>query len=174
MRLTTFILCAAIFAAAISLSPPAIAAHKFYTSFAQVEYNSERETVEVALRVFGDDLESVLTRRHGKAIHIGKTENGAKLIFDYLADCFQLRNRDGAAKKFEWVGMETKGDVTWLYFEARMPEGLTGATLRNRLLLDFSDEQVNIVHVRRGNQKADLVFKANDGDFKNWEWLNRE
>lgn len=62
--------------------------------------------------------------------------------------------------------METKGDVAWLYFETKMPEGLNGATLRNRVLLDFSDEQVNIVHLRHGNQKADLVFKTGDGDFK--------
>ncbi|MBA2647245.1 MAG: hypothetical protein H0U81_10635 [Pyrinomonadaceae bacterium] len=166
MRVTTFVLSVAFFVAAISLSPPATAAHKFYTSFAQIEYNDERETVEVALRVFGDDMETVLTRRHGKAIRIGKTEDAAKVIFAYVADSFQLQNRDGAAKKFEWVGMETKGDVAWLYFETKMPEGLTGATLRNRILLDFSDEQVNIVHLRHSGQKADLVFKANDSDFK--------
>ncbi|MDQ3684219.1 MAG: hypothetical protein M3430_01275 [Acidobacteriota bacterium] len=175
MRVTTFVLSVAFFVAAISLSPhpSSLAAHKFYTSFAQIEYNDERKVVEVALRVFGDDMENILSRHHSKPVRIGKTEDAAKLIFAYVTAAFQLRDRDGVLKKFEWVGMETKGDVAWLYFETKMPEGLNGATLRNRVLLDFSDEQVNIVHLRHGNQKADLVFKANDGDFKNWEWPNR-
>ena len=171
MRLTTFTLSAAMFVAALLHSPPAtsLAAHKFYTSFAQVEYNEERQAVEVALRVFGDDVENILTRRHGKSVRIGKTGAAEKLIFAYVADAFQLRNRAGEAKKFAWVGMETKGHVAWLYFESPMPEGLDGATLRNRILLDFSDEQVNIVHIQHGGRKADLVFKTGDSDFKKWE-----
>jgi len=149
-----------------ALASPARPAHKFYTSFAQVEYNDERKTVEVALRIFADDLENILTKRHGKPVRLGKTDGAAKLVFDYLKDFFQLKNRDGAAKEFEWVGMEAKGDLAWLYFEAKMPEGVTSASLRNRLLLDFSDEQVNIVHLKADGRKADLVFKASDSDFK--------
>lgn len=174
MKVTTFVsatVMLSMLAALLLLPPPAasLAAHKFYTSFAQVEYNDERKAVEVALRVFGDDMENVLTRRHGKSVRIGKTDAAEKLIFAYVADSFQLRNRVGEAKKFAWVGMETKGHVAWLYFEAPMPEGLDGATLRNRILLDFSDEQVNIVHIQHGGRKADLVFKAGDNDFKKWE-----
>jgi len=171
MKFTTFVSGTAILAALLLLPLTASprAAHKFYTSFAQVEYNDERRVVEVALRVFGDDMENILTRRHGKSVRIGKTEAAEKLIFAYITDTFQLRNRAGDAKKLAWVGMETKGHVAWLYFEAPMPEGLDGATLRNRILLDFSDEQVNIVHLQHGGRKADLVFKTGDSDFKKWE-----
>ncbi len=161
------VICALVTATAIdALASPARPAHKFYTSFAQIEYNSERKTVEVSLRVFADDLENILTKRHGKSVRLGKTDGAAKLVFNYLKGTFQLKNGDGAAKEFQWVGMEAKGDLAWLYFETKMPEGVTGASLRNRFLLDFSDEQVNIVHLKADGRKADLVFKASDSDFK--------
>jgi hypothetical protein len=61
--------------------------------------------------------------------------------------------------------METKVDATWLYFEIKLPEGLAGAVLRNRIFFELFNEQVNIVNSVEGDTKIDLVFKRGD-DFK--------
>ena len=142
-------------------------AHTFHTSLMQMEYNARDETLEVAVQVFTHDLENVLTRRRGGSgrVRLDKTPDAAKLALAYLNEAFTLKNREGEAKTFTWVGMEQSADAVWLYVEAKMPEGLAGASLRNRIFFDLLDDQVNLVHVKFDGRKTDLVFKPGD-DFK--------
>jgi hypothetical protein len=143
---------------------PAVAAHKYYTSLARVEYNAEAGSVEISLRVFADDLELALTRRAGRKVSLDRTKDADRLVLAYLRDTFELKNRDGEAKALKWVGMELRAGVAWLYVEAEMPEGLAGARLRDHVLFELFAEQVNTVSVRYQGAKADLVFARGDGE----------
>ena len=161
--MTTVLLgCAALWAT--PARTPAAAAHKYYTSLAQVEYNVEEKTVEVTLRVFADDLELALTRRAGREVSLDKTKDADRLVLAYLRDTFEIKNREGEVKALKWVGMELRAGVAWLYVEAEMPEGLSGARLRNHVLFELFAEQVNTVSVRYPGAKADLVFARGDGE----------
>jgi hypothetical protein len=144
---------------------PAATAHKFYTSISHVEYNQETKSLEVAVRVFSDDLEVALTKRNNKAIYLDATKDVGAIITAYLQDVFEIKGRDGEHKKIRWVGMETKVDATWLYFEVKLPEGLAGAELRNRLFFELFTEQVNIINFVDGDKKLDFAFKRGD-EFK--------
>ncbi|MGH9901422.1 MAG: DUF6702 family protein, partial [Pyrinomonadaceae bacterium] len=137
------------------------AAHKYHTSFTRVEYNAEEKSAEITMQTFADDLENVLSRRAGRSIRLDKGKDVERLVFDYLRDSFELKGREGGGA-LRWVGMETKADAVWIYLEAPMPEGLSGATLRNGLLLDLFRDQVNIVNVLYGGKKVDLVFKRGE------------
>ena len=167
MRLTThlatFLLaCAAL--CATHAAPPVSAAHKFYTSLAQVEYNAESRTAEVALRVFADDFELALTRRARRRVSLDRTKDADRLALAYLRDTFEIRNRDGQTKPLKWVGMELRSGVAWLYFEAEMPEGLAGARLRDHVLFELFEKQVNTVTIRHQGGRTDLVFARGDGE----------
>src|SRR5918997_501181 len=80
------------------------AAHKFYASLAQVEYNAASGTVEVAMRVFADDLELALTRRAGRPIRLERKKDSDRLVIEYLREKFELRNRAGERKELRLVG----------------------------------------------------------------------
>jgi hypothetical protein len=166
MKHLTLILTALLLASVASRVSPAraAAAHKFYTSLAQVGYNPEEGTVVVTLRVFADDLELALKRRAGREVRLDRAKDAERLVLAYLRDTFEVRNRDGEAKALKWVGMEVRAGVAWLYFEAEMPEGLTGARLRDHVLFELFDEQVNTVSVRYPGARGDLVFVRGDGD----------
>lgn len=155
-------------AAFIALSPlalPHAAAHKFYTSISHAEYNPETKSLEIVARVFSDDLELALTKRNSKAIYLDSTKDVNAYIVAYLKETFEVKGMDEKRREIKWVGLETKVDTTWLYFEVSMPEGLKGAELRNRLFFELFNEQVNIVNVKDGDNKFDLVFKRGD-EFK--------
>jgi hypothetical protein len=159
--------CAALACGAHGAAAPlarAAAAHKFYTSLARVEYNAEGKSLEVSLRVFADDLELALTRRAGRVISLDRTKDADRLVLSYLRDTFEIKNRDGATKALKWVGMEVRAGVALIYVEAEMPEGLSGARLRDQLLFELYEEQVNTVSVRYPGAKADLVFVRGDGE----------
>ena len=162
MKLTTLMTAAALLAAACA--SPAAAAHKYYTSLAQVEYNDADKSVEVSLRVFADDLEAALTRRAGRSVTLDRTKDVDRLVLAYLRDTFEIKNRAGERKALRWVGMELRAGVAWLYFEAEMPEGLAGARLRDHVLFELFPRQVNTVSVRYRGGHADLVFVRGDGE----------
>ncbi len=82
----------------------------------------------------------------------------------YLRDAFEVRNREGETKPLRWVGMEARGGVAWLYFEAEMPEGLAGARLRDEVLFELFARQVNVVDFKWTGGKSDLVFVRGDGE----------
>ncbi|HEX7957457.1 MAG TPA: DUF6702 family protein [Pyrinomonadaceae bacterium] len=163
MRLTTRI-AATLLLGCATLWPPPAAAHKFYASLAQVEYNAGEKTVEVTLRVFADDLELALKRRAGRDVRLDRAKDADRLVLAYLRDTFEIKNRDGEVKPLKWVGMELSAGIAWLYVEAEMPEGLSGARLRDHVLFELFDEQVNTVSVRYPGASGDLVFVHGDGE----------
>ena len=140
------------------------AAHKFYTSLAQVEYNAETKSVEVSLRVFADDFELALTRRAGRPVKLERTEDAGRLALEYLRETFVLRNREGEAKALKFVGIDVQNQVAWLYFEAEMPEGLAGARLRDHVLFELFEKQVNVVDFKWAGGRSKLVFARGDGE----------
>ena len=164
MRLRTPLTALALLACAAAWGDAPAAAHKFYTSLAQVEYNAETKSVEVALRVFADDLELALRRRAGRGVSLERTKDVDRLVLAYLRDTFEIRNRDGETKALRWVGMELHAGVAWLYFEAEMPEGLAGARLRDHVLFELFRGQVNTASVRYPGARGDLVFRRGDGE----------
>ncbi|HEX8000187.1 MAG TPA: DUF6702 family protein [Pyrinomonadaceae bacterium] len=151
---------------------PRTAAHTFHTSLMSIEYNHREQLVEISVQVFSHDLENILTRRNRRNVRLGKTPDAEALTFDYLQQAINIKNAAGEAKALSWVGMETKSNAVWLYVEAKMPEGLDGAQLRNRIFFDLLDDQVNLVHLKDEDKKSDLVFKPGD-NFKPL-WANEK
>jgi hypothetical protein len=166
LKTLTFILTALLLGCATSRATPAhaAAAHKFYTSLARVEYNAAEKSVEVTLRVFADDLELALKRRAGRDVRLDRAKDADRLVLAYLRDTFEIKNRDGEVKALRWVGMELRAGIAWLYVEAEMPEGLSGARLRDQVLFELFEQQVNTVSVRYPGASADLVFARGDGE----------
>lgn len=137
-------------------------AHKFHVSFTQIEYNAQEKTAEITMRVFADDLETALSRRSGQSIKLDH-KDAATWIAAYLRETLELKGRDGQIKKLTWIGLEPKADVAFLYIEAKMPEGIAGAQLRQRVFFELFEDQVNQVLLKSGSDKSSLDFKRGDG-----------
>lgn len=148
---------------ALVVGAPASSAHTFHTSLMQVEYNSQEQLVEISVQVFAHDLETILSRRSGKTVRLDRTPDAAALTLAYLRDVLNIKNRDGQEKSLAWVGMESQADAVWLYVEAKMPEGIANAQIRDRIFFDLLDDQLNLVHLKYEDKKSDLVFKPGDG-----------
>lgn len=164
------IICAAAVAHA---SPRAASAHTFHTSIMSIEYNRQEQLLEISVQVFSHDLENILTRRNGKKVRLDKTPDAPQLTFAYIQDALNIKDAAGETRPLAWVGMEAKADRVWLYLEAKMPEGIGGAQLRNRILFDLLADQLNLVHLKDADKKQDLVFKPGDG-FKPLQPANKQ
>ncbi|HJR06316.1 MAG TPA: DUF6702 family protein [Pyrinomonadaceae bacterium] len=165
MKLATYVLSFALVISGLSLAravASSSSAHKFHTSFTEADYNARERSLEITLRTFPDDLENILSRRNGKTVRLDQKKEAEPLLAAYLQETFQLKNARGEAIKLSWVGMDAGVDSAWLYFEARMPDGFAGATLRNQFMFDLYDDQINLVNVKQDERKRALTFKNGD------------
>jgi len=149
-----------------ALAQPALAlAHPIHRSIAEADYKAASETLEVALRVFADDFEAVLSMRAKKKVTLEQTPPAelAALAHSYLAEKFTVKPPGGAPAVFRWVGRELKDaeNELWFYFEVPLPGGVAGARIHHAVLSDHFRDQLNSVLVRDGPRKVTLVFLPN-------------
>jgi len=146
----------------VALAPGA-SAHRYHTSVTRLEYNAEEHLAEITVQTFADDIEAALSRRSGAAgnVRLDSSKKTNALVLDYLRTVFELKTGD-AEVELQWIGMELKGYTVWIYLQAKAPEGLSKASLRNKLLFDLFADQVNIVNVLNDGKRASLVFKRGD------------
>ena len=145
--------------------PSRASAHPIHTSYAEADFRPETNKLEIALRVYPDDLEAALTARAGKKITLEHTPPPALdvILLTYLRATFLLRAADGTTPTLHLVGRELKDrdQHLWIYFECSLPGGLAGARLSHRVLRDTFPTQLNAL---RTSKTAPTLIFLNDAE----------
>ncbi len=136
--------------------------HTYHTSLTRMNYNQKEKLVEVTFQLFTHDLVPMLEKRTKKQIDLEKTPDIDKSIVKYLDENFVLKDKNGEIKKIVWVGKEIKADTVFVYIEIPLSEDFGNYSLQNTLFFESFPEQTNLVIVRFGEKKADLLFKVGD------------
>lgn len=151
--------------------PVIVHAHSLHQTTAEAEWNAETKKLEVSLTVFVNDLELALMRQSEREMRVEKT---AAAVFDeqarlYLAKNFVVTDAGGQKVKIEWIGRELdeatqkSGEPTMtLFFEIALPGCLQGASVLDAVFGDLFADEVNLLLVRRGAEKTQLLFKRGD------------
>lgn len=158
------------FAFALACVGPALLAHPVHTSLAEATYNRDSQRLEVALRVFADDLLVALGREASRPVSYEKTPASElnALTHRYVAGKFHVRTRSGELQPLHWLGREFDQDDgeqrLWLYFEVLLPDGPEGARMQHALFHEFIRGQRNTIALRDGSRRATLVFLRDTGE----------
>ncbi len=64
----------------------------------------------------------------------------------------------GRAVQLRWIGKEVTARWVWVYFEAPLPDGLSGLRIRNEILFDVLADQVNTINFHNGKRRETLTF----------------
>lgn len=144
--------------------------HKFHVSNSQLEYKPSAQSVEIIVRVFADDFQAAISRHAGREVRLERPEDWqdkakTALIVAYLNDNFVLKTKAGRPVRLTWVGMEGMADMFWIYVAGRMPGGLVGAQLKNRMHCELFADQVNVVTAKFQGKQVGLMFEPKD-EFK--------
>lgn len=144
-----------------------VKAHPFYVSICQVDYNSETRSLEIALKVFSNDLLLGLENKGKTKIYLGEKKENPKAdeyIFDYVKSqmIFTVNHQK---VNYNFVGKEMQDDVVWVYLEVENVNALTSLGVESKLLTEIFDDQKNIVQVNnKGSIKNMLLNKNNSVD----------
>jgi hypothetical protein len=146
-----------------ALTSTEVKAHKFYASFVTINFNQQEQLVEITMRTFPDDLVAALRKQQNKTVQLDKSKEVAAMIMTYLKKTFELK-KGGRVQPLRWVGMDLGVDSAFLYFEIKMPGGLSGAQLRDHFLFEMFDEQTNVVSIKYNGKQLDQVFRRNESE----------
>jgi hypothetical protein len=132
--------------------------HPLHTTLAQVAYRADTRSVEVTLRIFADDL-TAATHRGAAGASAAPPDSVA---LAYVASALVLSDGAGRPLALRPTGARRTGDLVWLTLSAPAP-ALAGLELRNQLLCDLYDDQVNIVQVESGGRRTSMLFTKGEG-----------
>ncbi len=147
------------------------AAHKFYVSVTEIEYNEKAESLQIISRVFIDDMEDLLQTRYDKNIRLGKNNESTsvpKYLNKYLNEKIEVKI-DGKLTEIKYLGKEYEDDMLLLYLEVPKVSYFKKIEIKNAILTDMFSEQKNLVHVNyKGSTKSLILNKAKQEDVLNF------
>lgn len=153
----------------LALPWPVLAAplrHPIHVSVTEINYNARQRSVEIAVKIFIDDLETAL-QKAGLGQHQLNTPkevqaSATDALMQYLARHLELRDKNRAFP-LRFVGREYEGEAVWIYCEIpgiKRPENLS---LRNTILLDQFEDQKNLVNIRKSSGSEEgLIFRQGE------------
>lgn len=143
--------------AAIGADPGTLS-HPFHVSLAEVEYNPESKSLEIALKVWPEDLEKALQRMEKKKIDLDGRKDLDRLIERYVKRNIYVSEDGKKINEIQWIGQEIGIKEAWLYFEIPTGQPPVGFRFKNTLFFELQDDQVNIFQFKIDGKRATLNF----------------
>ena len=123
--------------------------HPFFITLTELRFNPSSKKMELAQKIFWDDLEVALSKDAGVTVDFLKPKDKAKLesqVKAYLLKHTQVWV-NGKMVQLTYVVYEVEEDAAWFYLESTATTVPKTVEVQNTLLLRDFDGQQNIVHV---------------------------
>ncbi|MCS5491154.1 DUF6702 family protein [Algoriphagus limi] len=146
-----------------------VLSHPFFISLTEIRQNSNSKRLEIATKIFWDDLEVGLGNFHDEKIDFLNPENPEKLE-EQIAAYFHQKIQfwvDGKEVNWSLLGFEIEEDAAWFYLESEPVEFSGKFKVKNSVLMEDFSTQQNIIHIYEGNSrspKSMLLTKGNEWD----------
>ena len=138
--------------------------HDFHTSLTQMHFEARSQTVEISVRMFTDDLETALTRENGgKPVRLSGPVKPDQLLEKYVRRHFIVADARRKQRIYTYLGYEQEADAYWVYLEmpASGADTFRNIVIKQDILMDLFDDQVNLINIQYNQQKKTLVFRNN-------------
>jgi hypothetical protein len=138
-------------------------AHPFYVSICQIDYNEETKSLEIAVKIFADDLLLGLENAGKTKIYLGEKKEDVKAdeyIFDYLSSQYRFMVNNEKAN-LTFVGKELDNDVVWTYLEIENIVSLNTIDVKCTLLTEVLESQSNIIQVNKNGIIKNMLLSKN-------------
>lgn len=138
------------------------AAHKFYVSVTDIEYNEEQKSLQIISHVFTDDMEALLKERYKKDLFLleeGEHPEADDYLRRYFKDKLKI-NVNGKERDLKYLGKEYDKDQLLLYIEVENVEPFSQIAVENAVLTELFPDQKNIIKVEnKGKIKSLLLMR---------------
>lgn len=143
----------------------AFSLHPIHVSVCDIEYDEERQALEVVQRIFLDDLEKAIRAQEGKPqLDITRPEGDKttdEMVGKYLKDHFHI-TVNGKEESYNYLGHEIEADALYAYVEIEKVKKLKSVKVFSSILTDIYDDQVNLVHVKVSGKIRSMKLTERD------------
>jgi len=125
--------------------------HEYYVTI--TELNLKNDTLQVAVKIFTDDLEQAIVRETNERLfldHSTSSEKALDIVSKYEDGHLKFSNGKQSIPT-TWIGIEYDADATWLYGFAVLPEGTVALEVKNNFMIDQHHDQQNIIRLTNGS-----------------------
>lgn len=134
-------------------------AHPFHVSVCDIEVNQKNRSLEISQRIFLDDLEMALRKKSGweklDVLNPSDPKRFDALMKDYIRDHLDI-SVNGKTRAYTYLGHEQEGDALWCYMEVKEVEQIDLIEVKNTILLETYNDQINLVHIKNDGKIRSL------------------
>ncbi len=150
----------------------AVLVHPFHISYCQTDIRPESHRLEIAIKLFTDDLEIGIQKELGTNPHLAtaqQTADAEALVARFLKQHLVF-SPDGKPVPLTFIGFETKMDVVWCYLESDQMPAFTTLKVKNDLLISQFEDQNNIVQLTLNGKTKGLTLNSGNtsGVIQRW------
>lgn len=137
-------------------------AHPLHSTITELVDDRAHGVVRATVRVFADDFGTAVSRS-ARGRGVAATGPGwDAAVLSYASQSFGLRDVRGRPLALRLCGARRAGDMLWLCLEAPTDQPLAGLQVRNAVLCDLFDDQVNVVQGTVNGERRSLLFVRGD------------
>ena len=137
-------------------------AHPLHTTLTELVEDRSRGIVRATVRAFADDFGTAVTRaargRTGRTTDVASEQAAVA----YATSVFALQDSRGHALALRSCGVRRAAEVVWVCLEASVAEPATSLRVRNAMLWELYEDQVNVVQSTFGGARRSLLFVRGD------------
>ncbi len=133
-----------------------------------MDYNKKAKTLEIAIKIFSDDLGEVLSEEEGTVVEIGtdrEHQDATSMIKDYLEEHFVVEV-NGKKKPFRYITRKTTQEdfyAIWVLLEVPKVNNIKTLKLKNDILIAHKNGQRNYVKFREDRDQGYTRHVASEG-----------
>ena len=134
--------------------------HKFYVGVFQVDYFKEKKAVQITARLFIDDLEKALYKKHKKHFYIttkDEVSDANTYIAKYLEEKLKIKINN-KVQSFHFLTKEQEENIVICYMKINFKDNIKELEITNNVLSDVFNEQQNLVHLNINGNKKTILF----------------
>ena len=134
--------------------------HPFYISLTEIRYNPANKSLEIAQKIFWDDLEVALGDIHKtKVDFLNPMDRKAleEMAKGYLLEKNEIRI-NGQKVTLNYLGFEIEEEAAWFYLEAEKVPAPKTVEVYNTVLIQHFDGQQNIVNFYMDRKPKSLIL----------------
>ncbi len=139
-------------------------AHKFYVSITKIEYVKEKNSLQIIIKIFTDDIEDVLQLKTGAPISLNTKKETAMADEDvkkYILQKLKIKV-NGKNVQLNYIGKEYDTDMLVAYLEITNVNELKNLEIENKVLMEIFGEQQNIIHLKTPTSRRSLILDKDE------------
>jgi len=134
--------------------------HKFYVGVFQIDYFKEKKAVQITARLFIDDLEKALYKKHNKHFYLttkDEISDANTYIDGYLSEKLKIKINN-KVQTLQFLSKEQENNIVICYLKINFKENMKELDIYNTILTDIFKGQQNLVHLNINGNKKTILF----------------